>query len=147
MEYYRRKLTDNDKKQIGLKCGCCESVENLEYHHIVPIALGGSNLLTNYVCLCNNCHKTMHTGISGLNYGKLGMIRKKEQEPPFDIKLFAELLVKYNHRQITKVKMAECLKISRPTLDNWINKGYYEKAQEIIAAVQSNDVLDQIEEE
>ena len=79
MEYYRRKLTDNDKKQIGLKCGGCESVENLEYHHIVPIALGGSNLLTNYVCLCNNCHKTIHTGIPGLNYGKLGMIRKKSQ--------------------------------------------------------------------
>ena len=49
MEYYRRKLTDNDKKQIGLKCGCCESVENLEYHHIVPIALGGSNLLTELI--------------------------------------------------------------------------------------------------
>ena len=42
--------------------------------------------------------------------------------------------------------MAECLKISRPTLDNWINKGYYEKAQEIIAAAQFNDALDQTEE-
>lgn len=66
-------LTDREKQQIGIVCANCHSSENLQYHHIVPIALGGSNLLSNFVCLCYDCHKTIHTGVPGINYNTLGM--------------------------------------------------------------------------
>lgn len=66
-------LTDKEKQQVGTICANCQSLENLQYHHIVPLYLGGSNLLSNFVCLCSDCHKTIHTGIPGINYNTLDM--------------------------------------------------------------------------
>lgn len=36
----RRKLTKEDKQEIGLVCCNCGSREELEYHHVVPVSLG-----------------------------------------------------------------------------------------------------------
>lgn len=41
-------------------CANCRSGEYLEIHHIVPIALGGTNLLGNLVKLCAECHGKAH---------------------------------------------------------------------------------------
>ena len=127
----RRKLTDKEKEIVGIKCANCGSKKDLKYHHIVPLAVGGSNLLTNFVCLCDICHKAVHGKNMDISFGKLGM-EKKERLPPFDIELFANLSVLYYNRGITKGAMAKQLGISRPTLDNWLNKNYYQKAKKII---------------
>ena len=67
----RATLTEKEKAEVGTKCANCLSEKELEYHHIVPIALGGSNLITNFVCLCSKCHETIHTGIPGISYSNL----------------------------------------------------------------------------
>ena len=54
------------RKQLIEECGkiCvnCGSSEYIEYHHIVPLFLGGSNNFSNIVPLCNRCHKAAHKG-------------------------------------------------------------------------------------
>lgn len=47
-------------KKLGTRCGNCGSKENVEYHHIVPLRLGGTNKLTNIVPLCTRCHDIVH---------------------------------------------------------------------------------------
>ena len=55
---FRRML----KETLGCKCGNCGSEEMVEYHHVVPLALGGTNSITNIVPLCYKCHKAAHHG-------------------------------------------------------------------------------------
>lgn len=55
---FRRML----KETLGCKCGNCGSEEMVEYHHIVPLVLGGTNNITNLVPLCYKCHKAAHHG-------------------------------------------------------------------------------------
>ena len=50
------------RKVLGTKCVNCGSEEYIEYHHIVPIHLGGIDKLENMVALCNRCHKVVHSG-------------------------------------------------------------------------------------
>lgn len=47
-------------EKLGCKCVNCESEEKIEYHHIVPITVGGTNRLSNIVPLCEKCHKAVH---------------------------------------------------------------------------------------
>ena len=79
----RIKLTDNEKKQIGLVCCNCGNEQDLEYHHIIPLSLGGQNKLSNLCCLCNNCHSLLHFGenknISHSEATKQGLQRAKER--------------------------------------------------------------------
>lgn len=60
----RRKLTENDKKEIGVCCCNCGSLDELEYHHIVPVGLGGNDINSNMACLCYSCHEKIHYGES-----------------------------------------------------------------------------------
>ena len=72
----RRALNQSDKEEIGLQCCNCGSIEDLQYHHIVPIALGGIDVNSNMCCLCYKCHFKIHhsrdTKVN--NYGE--MIKK-----------------------------------------------------------------------
>ena len=63
---YRRYMTAEAKAAlIGAKCANCGSTEDLVYHHIVPISLGGTDNMENMVCLCGTCHDLIHYGIRG----------------------------------------------------------------------------------
>lgn len=42
----------------GYKCAHCESSENIEIDHIVPIALGGTNTIDNVQPLCRSCNSS-----------------------------------------------------------------------------------------
>lgn len=81
----RRTLTNTDKEQIGLQCCNCGSKEDLQYHHIVPIAIGGQDINSNMCCLCYKCHyKLHHNGKESKinNYGELvknGQAKAKEE--------------------------------------------------------------------
>lgn len=50
------------KEECGSICCNCSSQNNIEYHHIVPLSLGGTNSLSNIVPLCHKCHKVAHNG-------------------------------------------------------------------------------------
>ena len=70
----RRTLTKKDKEEIGLKCCNCGSTSDLQYHHIIPIAIGGKDINSNICCLCYKCHyKLHHNGKENKvnNYGEL----------------------------------------------------------------------------
>ena len=57
-------------ENLGSICINCGSNVNIEYHHIVPLALGGTNKLSNIVPLCKACHTASHHGRHILKYRK-----------------------------------------------------------------------------
>lgn len=46
----------------GSVCYNCGETENIEYHHVVPLKLGGTNNTSNIVALCHRCHCAAHHG-------------------------------------------------------------------------------------
>lgn len=48
------------KTELGATCANCGSENDIEYHHIVPLSLCGTNRLSNIVPLCYYCHKVAH---------------------------------------------------------------------------------------
>lgn len=61
-ETRNRNFREKLKKELGCTCVNCGCMENIEYHHIVPVLLGGTNNLTNIVPLCGSRHKAAHNG-------------------------------------------------------------------------------------
>ena len=62
-EYHTPSFRDNMITELGcvcVNCGRDNSQIAVEYHHIVPLVLGGTNNLGNIVPLCNDCHKLAH---------------------------------------------------------------------------------------
>ena len=39
-----------------------EGVPFLEVHHVIPLATGGPDTITNAAALCPNCHRELHHG-------------------------------------------------------------------------------------
>ena len=64
-DYALRKMVAN---MNGGRCFNCGSRECIEYHHIVPLKLGGTNTITNMVALCHRCHSAAHNGQHIKNY-------------------------------------------------------------------------------
>lgn len=44
-------------------CATCGSRKDIELHHIIPIAAGGTNEYFNLVSLCHDCHMKLHHAI------------------------------------------------------------------------------------
>lgn len=53
-------------KEIPQLCANCEATDGLHIHHIVPLALGGRNRLSNLTRLCTECHSKAHGGMVAL---------------------------------------------------------------------------------
>ena len=47
-------------------CKICGSSENLQKHHIIPIAQGGDNGFNNRITICAECHRKIHEHGIGL---------------------------------------------------------------------------------
>lgn len=65
----REYIDPNLKKSVlvrdGYKCWCCKTggeafVDVLDFHHIVPVFLGGKDSKDNAVMLCLTCHRMVH---------------------------------------------------------------------------------------
>lgn len=53
-----RKYVQQGKTCVHKKrCGFCDSLNRLEEHHMIPVALGGTNDQNNLIYLCHDCHK------------------------------------------------------------------------------------------
>ena len=63
---FRRIMKENLKNE----CINCGSTVGIEYHHVVPLSLGGTNRLTNIVPVCHACHMAAHTGRHAMKYDK-----------------------------------------------------------------------------
>lgn len=70
-------------KELGKRCGNCGSENNIQYHHIVPLAKGGNDILSNIAPLCEDCHRLVHgrhsSGISHSELTKLGIERARAE--------------------------------------------------------------------
>ena len=100
--------------------------EAIEQHHVVPLVLGGNDIISNKVWLCSECHAIVH-GLNKKNRGTYwkelqaaGIAKAKAEgkykgRKPINISNF-----KFYYNRIkngeNKCSIAEELKISRPTL-------------------------------
>lgn len=62
LEFNRPNFKKNLKKIKPPICTYCGSMENIEYHHLISLKLGGDNRINNIIPLCNRCHKVFHNG-------------------------------------------------------------------------------------
>lgn len=42
------------------RCARCNSTDDLETHHIIPVSKGGVDKQTNLITLCGRCHDKRH---------------------------------------------------------------------------------------
>lgn len=61
-EFISKSFRKAIKDSLPDACCNCGSKKSIEYHHIVPLKLGGTNRTTNIVPLCHKCHKAAHCG-------------------------------------------------------------------------------------
>lgn len=107
----------------GNVCCNCGDNKNIEFHHIVPLSLGGKDILTNIVPLCNHCHSLIHKVNMGA--GALGPQSEKFQKALKEgrvgrpkIKMSDNFLKIYNiwkEKNITATEAAKCVGVSRAT--------------------------------
>lgn len=57
-KFFRRVIIDGCRGRCEVCNTYCEHIAHI--HHIVPVEEGGSGDLDNLVCLCPNCHETVH---------------------------------------------------------------------------------------
>lgn len=109
----KRNTTDRFRNQLiefhGNKCVNCGSQDRVEFHHIVPVALGGTDTPSNVVPLCYKCHKAAHTGrkygdITKEAHGAVGGRKRKCSE-----EIFEDAFKKYIGGQIGKTKFCELI--------------------------------------
>lgn len=65
-----RRYIKDVREKAGNVCANCGATENIEYHHIVPLFVGGKEIDSNIVPLCHRCHKAAHHGRNIQNYAK-----------------------------------------------------------------------------
>ena len=116
-------------------CNCNKNVkEQIIYHHVIPISLGGNDVINNIVPLCNDCHNIIHhhkkadTTFSHSELIKAGLRKAQEEgvnlgRPKMttnDLQWFLPYYKQWKDKKINKKDLALSLKISRPTLDKYI---------------------------
>jgi hypothetical protein len=66
MKIKRIPITGEFKKALvaahGCRCVNCGTLEDIEWHHIVPLSRGGKDVVSNIIPLCHSCH---HKGSHG----------------------------------------------------------------------------------
>lgn len=67
------------KDSLSDTCCNCGTKENIEYHHVVPLILGGMNNISNIVALCHKCHKAAHHGHHISHYADHGNAGRKSK--------------------------------------------------------------------
>lgn len=60
-EFNKASFKQKLREYHGCRCVNCNSDDRVEYHHIVALADGGTNRITNIVPLCWECHQKAHS--------------------------------------------------------------------------------------
>lgn len=101
----------------GTVCANCQEDvgETIQFHHIVPQAIGGKDIITNIVPLCTKCHCMLHGITNDKGILRHGTLAKKSAElhgkkvgrPPMSQDLIdkaIELVNQgYSYRTVTKM--------------------------------------------
>ena len=118
----------NNKDMICVNCG---STDNLHLHHIVPLALGGTNNLGNVSIVCGKCHGKIHGAMwekhgelikQGLENARaegkeLGRPKTTTDDIPH---IFLKHYPKYANKDINVSEFARMCNMSRPTIYKYI---------------------------
>ena len=128
------------KDNLGDKCANCGSCYKVEYHHIVPLALGGTNKLSNIVPLCYQCHKAAHHGQHitkyrkhSENYGRPSPLTYEQAEPILEQYFLCKIWAKECWKKLGytgKVKLAE--------------KKYYKRYKDEHGVVENKNNIDML---
>lgn len=109
----KRNTTDRFRNQLiefhGDKCINCGSSDRVEFHHIVPVALGGTDTPSNIVPLCYICHKAAHIGRKTEDIKKSIGHEKGGRKCKIDDETFEGAFKKYIGGQIGKAKFCELI--------------------------------------
>ena len=83
-EYSREPIAEDVQMFVwqrdGGKCVNCDSNENLEYDHIIPVSKGGSNTARNIQLLCQTCNRLKSNKIGGQSLTSTSNITESAQE-------------------------------------------------------------------
>lgn len=105
--YLSKTTRRNVEKQWNNKCAICNSQENIEIHHLLPISKGGNNDESNLLLLCGCCHAAVHGNTyNSDNYRKNISIDYEKAKP---------ILEAYFSNQIGTKETKEKLNLSQKT--------------------------------
>lgn len=121
-EFETMSFKQNVIEQLGTECVNCGKYANI-YHHIVPLAVGGTNRLSNIVPLCEKCHGKVHNrkSLSIKSLQRQGIERAKKQGKYKGRKKietndnFIEVYNSWKQGNITAVKAMEELGLKKNT--------------------------------
>lgn len=122
-EFTKPTFRKNMKNVLGSICVNCGSAEGIEYHHIVPLANGGTNKLSNIVPLCGKCHDKAHDK-------KIFFRSEKSGRPPIiEFENAEQTLKRYFNEEIGTEETKRLLGISPKNKSTWYKllKEYKEK--------------------
>ena len=73
---------ERDHTHVGAEEGGPEYVDVNDFHHVVPVFLGGPDTVDNAICVCVKCHKLIHLYARGqlhlVNIDKMSEQEKKK---------------------------------------------------------------------
>ena len=137
-ESFRKKL----RKELGERCYNCDSIEFIEYHHIVPVVYEGTNKLTNIVPLCINCHYKAHskTNIEGIERAKKEKTVGRKHSIPYEV--CYPFIVDYIYGRIGKKEFkARCGYSEKYKLDKCAYIERYKEENNITSFKNAIDVI------
>lgn len=126
------------KEKCGCKCANCGSDEGIEYHHIVPLFLGGTDRLSNIVALCNKCHKAAHNG-RHMNEYRASKIKGGRKPKKDDGEAFA-IFDMFVNGEIGKRKAQQLLGYSKGT--SIVDRQQFKKYMEANGIKRVHNIID-----
>lgn len=118
----RKSITKARRMQLialhGDRCINCGSPDEIEWHHVVPLEIGGNDVDTNLVPLCYSCHKavTNHT----LLIATSGRVHKASGRKRIVPDNYKEILHDYLYGKISKTECTIRLGLS-PKNKGWMS--------------------------
>lgn len=132
----RKSFKKHELKRIcGTHCVNCGSDQGIEYHHVVPLEIGGNDTLTNIVPLCHACHRAVTHHQHRLKYYGRATGGGRPRKIPQNYK---DILADYFHCRIGKAETVKRLglKDNRITSYPW----YIETRQELGIVQHRNNI-------
>lgn len=113
----RNHLTRRQKEEIlhrhDNRCINCGSTEELEFHHVVPLEIGGADEVSNIVPLCYSCHKAVtHHQLIIATAGRKHKAGGRKRQIPENYK---DILWRFMRCEIGMKECKELLGVSQKT--------------------------------
>lgn len=123
LEYNRESNREFLKEKLGCACANCGSTLDVEYHHVVPLRVGGTNRLTNIVPLCYVCHQIVHETKNIRRVFRAENTGRPRKQPPENYK---DILWDYVYGKIGRKECGQLLGLGRNTkiYDMWFYKDF-----------------------